>query len=66
MEKIKRSKAVALEIHATFINVGKGLISDYFAQQNASACADWILNATTGNKEQQKFWREVKQEIKKL
>lgn len=66
MKKAERAKAIALEIHATFANVGKGITSSYMAQQSASACVDWILNATTGDKEAQTFWRKVKTEIKNL
>ena len=64
------SKLKAKEIYFNFLNAGKGMISDYLAQQCTIVCVDEIIEAighcsiVAGYPLD--FYIEVKKQIKKL
>lgn len=56
----------AKEIYFSYINVGRGLTSDFLAKESAKVCVDKILNAISGDKELDAFYRAVRIKIDSL
>jgi hypothetical protein len=66
------SKSAALEIYSSYLNAGKGLISEYLAKQLSLIHVEALIeehtwkNPLSWNESRLKYWTGVKNEINKL
>ena len=66
------AKTKAEEIYFSYLNVGKGLISDFLAKQCALILVEELIqehdwkNPISWNVSRKKYWEQVKSEIQKL